>query len=53
MLGGGAVGTQGTPVDVLQRLLHSRLYPELWEVRNELTTLSDLQPVSLSPDKHS
>ena len=53
MLGGGAVGTQGTPVDVLQRLLHSRLYPELWEVRNELTTLSNLQPVSLSPDEHS
>jgi tryptophan 2,3-dioxygenase len=53
MLGGGTVGTQGTPVDVLQRLLHSSLYPELWEVRNELTTRSNLQPVSLSPDKHS
>jgi tryptophan 2,3-dioxygenase len=53
MLGRGAVGTQGTPVDVLQRLLHSSLYPELWEVRDELTTLSNLQPVSLSPDRHS
>jgi tryptophan 2,3-dioxygenase len=53
MLGGGTVGTQGTPVDVLQRLLHCSLYPELWEVRNELTALSNLQPVSLSSDKAS
>ena len=53
LLGGGTVGTQGTPVDVLQRLLHSSLYPELWEVRNELTARSDLQPVSLSPDRRS
>ena len=37
IIGAGAIGTQGTPVELLGRLIHSRLYPELWDVRNELT----------------
>jgi tryptophan 2,3-dioxygenase len=37
IIGAGAIGTQGTPVELLGRLIHSRMYPELWEVRNELT----------------
>ena len=39
IIGGSVVGTQGTPVEVLGRLIHKRFFPELWEVRNELTTL--------------
>jgi tryptophan 2,3-dioxygenase len=40
IIGGHVVGTQGTPVEVLGRLIHKRSYPELWEVRNELTAMS-------------
>ena len=40
IIGGSVVGTQGTPVEVLGRLIHKRVFPELWEVRNELTALS-------------
>jgi len=39
--GGGSIGTQGTPVEMLERLVRHRLYPELWEVRNALTALAD------------
>ena len=37
-----SIGTQGTPVEVLGRLIHKVFYPELWEARNELTALSKL-----------
>ncbi len=40
IIGGAVVGTQGTPVEVLGRLIHKRFFPELWQVRNELTALS-------------
>ena len=40
IIGGSVVGTQGTPVEVLGKLIHKRYCPELWEVRNELTALS-------------
>jgi tryptophan 2,3-dioxygenase len=40
IIGDSVVGTQGTPVEVLGRLIHKSLYPELWEVRNELTARS-------------
>jgi tryptophan 2,3-dioxygenase len=40
IIGGGVVGTQGTPVEVLGRLIHQRHYPDLWELRNELTALA-------------
>ena len=40
IIGDGVVGTQGTPVEVLGRLIHKALFPELWEVRNELTARS-------------
>ncbi|HEY7349687.1 MAG TPA: tryptophan 2,3-dioxygenase family protein [Ktedonobacterales bacterium] len=35
-IGPGAVGTGGTPMDVLARTLKDRFYPELWEVRDTL-----------------
>lgn len=40
IIGDRVIGTQGTPVEVLGRLVHRVEYPELWDVRNELTTLS-------------
>ena len=40
IIGDAVVGTQGTPVEVLGRLIHHTFFPELWRVRNELTALS-------------
>lgn len=39
VIGAEATGTQGNPVEMLKKLIHHRFYPELWRVRNELTTL--------------
>jgi tryptophan 2,3-dioxygenase len=39
-IGGDVVGTQGTPVEVMGRLIHHSFYPELWEVRNDLTKMN-------------
>ena len=44
IIGDAVVGTQGTPVEVLGRLIHKVFYPELWQVRNELTALSKTSP---------
>jgi tryptophan 2,3-dioxygenase len=41
VIGAGAVGTQGTPVEVMGRMMHHSFYPELWDVRN---TLTDMNP---------
>jgi len=43
MIGPGAVGTGGTPMEVLARTLNDVFYPELWEVRNKLTTIANEQ----------
>ena len=40
VIGDKVVGTQGTPVELLGRLVSKTSFPELWEVRNELTALS-------------
>jgi tryptophan 2,3-dioxygenase len=40
IIGDAVVGTQGTPVEVLGRLIHKVFFPELWEVRNKLTALA-------------
>ena len=40
VIGDAVVGTQGTPVEVLGRLVQTVIFPELWEVRNELTARS-------------
>jgi tryptophan 2,3-dioxygenase len=40
IIGDSVVGTQGTPVEVLGRLIHHSFFPELWRARNELTALS-------------
>jgi len=40
-IGGGAVGPQGTPVEMLERPVEHRAYRWLWEARNRLTELAD------------
>jgi tryptophan 2,3-dioxygenase len=43
VIGGEVVGTQGTPVELLGKLIHHRYYPELWHARNRLTELAKEQ----------
>jgi tryptophan 2,3-dioxygenase len=42
-LGEQAIGTQGTPVEVLSRLIEQRYIPRLWKTRGELVDLFDEQ----------
>jgi tryptophan 2,3-dioxygenase len=49
VIGANVVGTQGTPVEVLGKLIHQSFYPELWEARDRLTALSDQPPGEGSP----
>jgi len=44
VIGDAVVGTQGTPVEVLGRLIHKVFFPELWQARNQLTALSQTSP---------
>jgi tryptophan 2,3-dioxygenase len=37
IIGGGAIGTMGTPVEVLQQRMQHIAYRELWELRNQIT----------------
>ncbi len=43
IIGFDVVGTQGTPVEMLEKLIHRRFYPELWSARNTLTGLAKLE----------
>jgi tryptophan 2,3-dioxygenase len=43
MIGPGSIGTGGTPMNILERTLKDMFYPELWEVRNQLTKIADEQ----------
>ena len=43
VIGDEVVGTQGTPVELLSGLIKNKLYPELWQVRNDLTSLAKEQ----------
>jgi tryptophan 2,3-dioxygenase len=40
IIGAHVVGTQGTPVEVLGKLIQQTYYPELWDARDRLTALS-------------
>jgi tryptophan 2,3-dioxygenase len=42
IIGHDVVGTQGTPVDVLAKLIAHRFFPQLWQVRTALTQLGPL-----------
>ncbi len=41
IIGAGAVGTQGTPVELLAGMIDRDMFPELWELRNQLTDLAN------------
>lgn len=43
VIGGGTMGTQGTPVTVLASRVGHRYYPELWHARNELTEIANAE----------
>jgi tryptophan 2,3-dioxygenase len=43
VIGDSVVGTQGTPVEVLGRLVQTVFFPELGQVRNELTARSQAE----------
>ncbi|MET7506279.1 tryptophan 2,3-dioxygenase family protein [Streptomyces albidoflavus] len=47
IIGHQSVGTQGTPVDILAKLISHKLFPELWHLRTELTATGPMgdQPV--------
>src|SRR4029450_10785128 len=40
-IGEEVVGAQGPPVELLGGLIKNKLYPELWQVRNDLTSLAN------------
>jgi len=40
IIGGGVVGTMGTPVEVLHQRMEHLFYKELWDVRNQITAKS-------------
>jgi len=37
IIGGGMIGTMGTPVEVLHQRMEHLFYKELWDVRNQIT----------------
>jgi len=43
VIGEGVVGTQGTPVELLAGLIKQKLFPELWDARNEITAQANLE----------
>jgi tryptophan 2,3-dioxygenase len=53
IIGDQVVGTQGTPVEVLGKMIHHVFYPALWRARNQLTALAkeqeELEPDSPAP----
>jgi len=38
-IGSGVSGTQGTPVETLERLNSYSFFPKLWQIRSEITRL--------------
>src|SRR5438093_4036117 len=41
IIGGGVIGTMGTPVEVLHQRMERLFYKELWDVRNQITEESN------------
>jgi tryptophan 2,3-dioxygenase len=37
IIGGGVIGTMGTPVEVLHQRMEHLFYRELWDIRNQIT----------------
>lgn len=42
IIGHQVVGTKGTPVDVLAKLISHKFFPELWRIRTELTAIGPM-----------
>jgi tryptophan 2,3-dioxygenase len=40
IIGGGVIGTMGTPVEVLHQRMEHLFYKDLWDVRNRITAAS-------------
>lgn len=49
ILGHGSIGTKGTPVDVLARMVARTFFPELWHVRSELTQTGPMHGMRSRP----
>ena len=43
IIGAGVVGTQGTPVELLEHLPRRQFYPQLWQARTALTEAAKLE----------
>jgi tryptophan 2,3-dioxygenase len=41
IIGGGVIGTMGTPVEVLHQRMEHLFYKDLWDVRNQITAKSN------------
>ena len=41
IIGGGAIGTMGTPVEILEQRMQHVAYRELWDLRNKITAQVD------------
>lgn len=41
IIGGGVVGTMGTPVEVLHQRMEHLFYKDLWDVRNQITATAN------------
>ncbi len=49
IIGHQVSGTQGTPVEMLTKLIAHKFFPELWEVRTHLTDTGPMaEPVHTS-----
>lgn len=46
IIGHNVMGTKGTPVDVLAKLLSHKFFPELWAIRTELTEVGPMGHMS-------
>jgi tryptophan 2,3-dioxygenase len=56
IIGHGSIGTKGTPVDSLAEMISRKHYPELWQVRSELTETGPMGSASACPlaaDQHA
>jgi len=49
IIGGGVVGTMGTPVEVLQQRMQHLAYRELWDLRNQITAKSNAPAAKATP----
>lgn len=43
IIGGGVVGTMGTPVEVLHQRMEHFFYKDLWDVRNQITAKANVK----------